>query len=938
MRNNKKTFLFVLILLCVFAVQIAKTQDRVVVSSYHEGQIPRILSDSVLIPDTAPVRYLRADSLKNDSTSAGSLKTDSIPADSTSNNAIDAPVIYDAKDSIVMTMDGSNIIRLYGEAKVTYSDLELTGEYIEIDADKNMVFATFALDSIGDEFGYPIFKDAGNQYEMKKMWYNFKTKKGYISDVITEQGEGYVTAGRTKKMDNDDLFMVDGRYTTCDEHDHPHFYFSLTKAKVRPKKNVVTGPAYLVIEGVPLPVVIPFGFFPFSSDYSSGIIMPTYGDEMSRGFSLRDGGYYFAFNDYVDLALTGEIFTKGSWGLSATSRYRKKYKWSGNFNANYLVTKLDEGNPPSKDFKLVWSHSQDPKMNPFSTFTVGINFTTSSYNYNSLNSMYTSEAFQNTKSSSINYTRRFPNSPWSFSLNSTINQQSRDTSISMTLPNMTITMSDIYPFKRKEQVGNPRWYENIRMSYTGLFNNSISSVKEYEFMQKNLIKDWKNGMKHDIPISASFNLFRYINITPSVSYTSRWYTTKIDQTYDLDARRVVPKDTTYGFYRIYDYRGSISANTKLYGFFKPWGLFGNWAKNTLIRHVLTPSVSFSGAPDFSSPRYGYYQSMVYLNPSTGQLDTLKYSPYQSGLWGVPGQGKTGSISFSLDNNVEAKYTTQDTTKKISIIDNLGLSTSYNFLADSMNWQNLTASMRLKLTKSYTLNLQGTFDVYTYDDNGNRINVPRWKAGKGIGRLMNTGTSFSYTLNNETFKKWFGKGKEDSSENKNEGVQPNEGDDETPGEGEASGETKSSSLRGKKADNGEFDSDGYMIMNIPWSLSLSYSLSLGYDMSRGSTGKPVNFRNNEYGYKITQNLGISGNISPTKGWSFNFGTAYDFEYKGFTYMQCSINRNLHCWQMSVSLNPIGPYQSYSFTLSVNASMLKDVKYTQSSNSRDAVNWH
>ncbi len=849
-------------MLCVFAVQVANTQNRITPSRFQDGRIPQIMRSDSFPKDSLPIKYLHADSINSDSIPTDSLHTDSIHADSTKNNAIDAPVIYNAKDSIVMTMgDSTNLIRLYGDAKVTYKNMELTGEYIELDADKNMVFSTFGLDSVGEEFGYPIFKDAGNQFEMKKMWYNFKTKKAYIVDVITEQDEGYVTAGRTKKMDNDDLYMVDGRYTTCDNHDHPHFYFNLTKAKVQPGKNIVTGPAYLVIEDVPLPIAIPFGFFPYKGNYSSGVIMPTYGDELSRGFSLRDGGYYFAFNEYMDMALTGEIFTKGSWGVDVASRYVKKYKFSGSLNANYLVTKLDNGQKPSKDFKLAWGHTQDPKMNPFSTLSASVNFTTSSYNQNSMNSMYTKDAYQNTKSSAVTYTRRFPNSPWSVSASASVNQQSRDSSISVALPNMTITMSDIYPFRRKEMVGSPRWYENIRMSYSGDLRNSINNVKESEFMDKSLIKDWKNGMMHRIPVSASFNLFRYINITPNFNYSSRWYTTAIDQTYDPIKNRTIPSDTTYGFYRIYDYNMGISMNTKVYGFFQPWGLFGNWAKNTLIRHVMTPSVSFSGAPDFSDPRYGFYREREIHYGSPGQpyyTDTIiKYSPFADGIFGAPSSGRTGALSFSLDNNVEAKYITPDTTKKVSLIDNLRLSTSYNFLADSMNWSDLSVGLRLKLPMSYTLNLQGIFDVYTYDDYGRRINVPRWKAGKGIGRLMSTGTSFAYTFNNDTFKKLFG-GKDEDSSGKS-GTDPNkegeEGGDHNH-EGEEAADQKPASLRAKKESQGEFDSDGYMIMNIPWSLSLSYSLAMGYDKRTNPDGSYSNFKNNEFGYMFTQNVGIT----------------------------------------------------------------------------------
>jgi hypothetical protein len=866
---------------------------------------------------------------------------DSITAvrDSTSSNAIDAPIQYAAKDSMIMILDGKNLLYLFGEGNVQYKNLNLTGEYVEVDANDKTVFATFGLDSIGGEFGYPVFKEGNSEYEMKKARYNFKTKKMYITDVITQQGEGYVTATETKKMPNDDLFMRDGRYTTCDEHDHPHFYIRMTKAKIRPGKNIVTGPAYLVIEDVPLPVAVPFGFFPFNSDYSSGIIMPTYGDEMRRGFSLRDGGYYFAFNDYVDLALTGEIFTKGSWGVNAASDYRKRYKFSGNVNAGYLITingeKDDNDYSKSKDFKVVWTHSQDAKANPFSTLSASVNFSTSSYNRNELNSLYSDQYTQNTKASTINYSYNLPNSPLSFSLNASVNQISRDTSLSVTLPNLTIRMRDIYPFKRKEQIGAPRWYENIRMSYNGLIMNSITA-KEYEFFEKSLIKDWRNGMKHDIPVSASFNLMKYITVSPAVSYNEYWYTSGINQKYDAALKKGIPIDTSYQFKRIYNYSASVSAGTKLYGMYKFWSMFGRWTEKTQIRHVLTPSVSFSGAPDFSKESYGYYKSIPYFDPETGREEVYTYSPYSQQLWGVPGKGKTGSLSFSLDNNLEMKVPVgeADSTKKISLIDNLRFEETYNFLADSLNWSNWRASIRLKLGKS-SLSLQSQFDTYLYDERGRNINQTRVGAGKGLGRFMGTSTAYSYTLNNESIKgilNWFtGKKKEEDTSNttaSNETSSEENSDLENPTEEEA-GQRKS--LRSAKKADGEYDSDGYLLSKIPWNLSLNYSLSYGYDRQR------FNKEKREYPYAITQTLGISGNISPTKGWNFTFNTSYDFDNKRFATMQCSLSRQMHCWSMSASIIPIGPYQSYNFSIAVNASMLKDLKYTQSSNYRDAMNW-
>jgi hypothetical protein len=865
------------------------------------------------------------------------LPTDTIVAapDSTKSNAIDAPIHYAAKDSMIMTMDGHNMLYLFGEGSVKYKNLDLTGEYIEIDADSSIVYTTFELDSIGNEFGYPIFKEGESQYEMKKARYNFKTKKMYITDVITQQGEGYVTAGETKKMANDDLFMRNGKYTTCDDHDHPHFYIQLTKAKVQPGKRIITGPAYLVMEDVPLPVAIPFGFFPFSHEYSSGVIMPTYGDEMNRGFSLREGGYYFAFNDYMDLALTGEIYTKGSWGLDARSRYNKRYKFSGNFNTSFRETingdKEDPDYSKSKDFKIMWTHQQDPKANPFSTLSASVNLSTSSYNKNDLNSMYSGAYTQNEKSSSINYSYRPPGSPFSFSANTSVSQVSKTQSLSVTLPNFTATMSDVYPFRRKEQVGAPRWYENIRMSYSGLFTNSIST-KEDSIFKKSLLKDWRNGARHNIPISASFNLLKYITITPAVNYSELWYTSRIDRGYDYVTDREIPLDTVYGFNRLYNYNASVSASTKLYGMYQPMGIFGSKIRKIQIRHVMTPSVSFSGAPDFSDKKYGYYKDLTYYNKSTGKMEVKTYSPYAHQLWGAPGAGRSGTMSFSLDNNLEMKLPVgeADSTRKVSLIDNLQLGSGYNFLADSLNWSVIHASLRLKLGRS-SLSLQGNFDPYLYDENGRNINVLRIKSGKGIGRFMGTSSGYSYTFNNDVIKNWFSKSKDEKdSEAKGKETSSEEGESTTSDTGEESGKKKSL-RKEKKNDSAEYDDDGYFLAKVPWSLSFNYSISMSYDTQN------FNKTTREYPYRINQTLGISGNITPTKGWSFNFSSSYDFDTKKFATMNCSINRQMHCWSMSASFIPVGPYQSYYFSIAVNSSMLSDLKYTQSNSFRDSMNW-
>lgn len=580
---------------------------------------------------------------------------------------------------------------------------------------------------------------------------------------------------------------------------------------------------------------------------------------------------------------------------------------------------------------LRWTHSQDGKANPFSNFSASVNFSTSSYSRNDLNSLYSNQYTQNTKSSTVNYSYRPPNSPFSFNMNASVNQVTRDTTLSITFPNLTIAMRDIYPFRRKEMVGNPRWYENIRISYNGALSNSITA-KEYDILKKNVIKDWKNGMKHDIPISASFNLFKNITLTTSANYTERWYTSAINRRYDSRNNTTVPVDTTYGFYRVYDYSVSVGMNTKIYGMYKPWNLFGEWAKKTIIRHVITPQVSFSGAPDFGDSKYGYWKKLNYLDDS--ELGETYYSPFSHHMYGVPSQGKRGALSFSIDNNLEMKVpiANTDSTRKISLIDQLQLRSGYNFLADSLNWENIRASLRIKFGQAYTLSLQGEFDVYLYDVDGRRINKTRLEAGKGLGRLISTGTTFSYTLSNQTIKNLFSRNR----------------DPETPEEATIAAEEaieqenavavedafdtgQRDYLRQAKVVDENYDEDGYYLTNIPWNINFNYSLAIGYD--RGNFNK----EKREYPYAITQSLGISGSITPTKNWTFSFNTNFDFEVKKFVTMQCSVVRQMHCWQMSASIIPIGPYQSYNFTIAVSSSLLQDLKYTQSSNYRDAKNW-
>lgn len=872
------------------------------------------------------MRHISSDSLL-ESFDSLTVKRDTVSRFIKKKVDLDNTVEFKSKDSLVL--EGKNAAFMFGESNIQYGDITLSANKIRMDMGNSVVHAEGAPDSIGEIAGTPVFKDRSGEYASKTMKYNFKSKRGFISDVVTQQGEGYLTGGKTKKMENDEYYIGNGRYTTCDDHEHPHFYFSITKGKVKPKKNIVTGPVYMVLADVPLPIAVPFGYFPFTSDYSSGIIVPTFGDDYQRGFYLREGGYYFAINDNIDLALTGEIYTRGSWGLNAQSTYNKRYKFNGSFNLSYLTTITgDKGEPDyskGNNFKIAWTHTQDAKANPNMSFSASVNFTTSGYTRNDLTSYYSNDFTENTKSSTVNMTYRFPNSKWSLSTTANIAQRTADSTLTVSFPNITVTMSQLAPFKRKRAVGDEQWYEKIKLSYSGILQNQLTANQD-QFFKKSLVKDWRNGMKHSVPVSATFNIFKYLNVTPNITLTDRMYTSKIRRQWNPAASAEVA-DTTYNFYNVFDFSGGISLDTKIYGFFKPMKFLGD--KVQMIRHVLTPTVSFSASPDFSSPGWGYYGSYAYTDKATGEVRTRKYSYFSHGIFGAPGQGKSGTVSYSLANNLEMKVKSdEDSTgvKKVSLIENFTVNQSYNFAADSLNWSNINTSMLLRLTKGFNLNLSATWDVYTYQLNsaGNpvRVNRTRLSAGKGLGKLSSTGTSFSYTFNNDTFKK-LKKSKDKSPDTESE--------TSTPDRSQMSAESAETSERpgGKSGDGEQFNSDGYAQWAFPWSLSVNYSVNYSYGT--------FNKQKMEYNGKWTQNLSFSGNVRPTKNWSFNFSASYNFDTKQIAYMNCSVSRDLHCFAMSASFVPVGPYKSYNFHIAVKSSMLSDLKYDKRS-SYNGVDWY
>lgn len=841
-------------------------------------------------------------------------------------NQIDAEITYSAQDSIVLLGNGTGF--LHGKSDIKYKNIELKADYVRVKMDSSLVFARGKLDSIGKRVDDPVFTENQTEYTSKELTYNLKTKKGYIRQAVTKQGEGYVISDKTKKTNDDVLCMADGKYTTCDDHEHPDFYLNLTRGKVKTGKYIVTGPAYLVVADVPLPIAIPFGYFPFTDKYSSGIIMPTFRDESTRGFGLANGGYYFAISDYIDLDLSGDIYTKGTWALNATSKYTKRYKYNGNFNMSYRVDVTGEKDLPNysstKNMSITWTHSQDAKANPYFTFSSSVNYSTSGYNRSNINSYYNPTLnSESTKSSSVSFTKRFPDSsPFSVTGSMNIAQQTRDSTLDLSLPNISVSMSRIYPFKRKNAIGKERWYEKISMSYSGTFQNSIRT-KENQLFNSSLSRDWKNGMKHSIPVSATFNLLKYINISPSVNYTERWYLQSVNKSWDTK-RQTVRTDTVSGFNRVYDFNMGVSASTKLYGFYEPIrSIFGN--KIDRIRHVFTPSIGFSYAPDFGTGNWGYYGTYTIPSNAAVQHDQIvQYSHYENSLYGAPGVGKSGNINYSFANNIEMKVRNdKDTTgtnafKKISLIDNFSVSGSYNMAADSMQWSIISASLRFKIG-SQTISLNGSFDPYMYDYNSTnktlvRVNKLRWEHGQ-FPRFLGTSAQYGYTLSNDTFKK------KTKDKDKNKNANSTTPDPKLPTKTDDPNSLKNGADTDKNK-SVEKDADGYQKVTIPWSLSINYGVNYA------NTAKIDTIRK-EYKMGLTHTLSFSGNISLTSNWKLSASSGYDFIAKQFVTTSINIVRSLHCWTMTAGVVPFGPYKTYNFRIGVNASMLQDLKYTKQS---------
>ena len=804
--------------------------------------------------------------------SAG-IPIDTIRKDSTQSKPLfDDLIDYNADDSVRFSIQEKKVY-LYGNGFVKYLTTELRADYIELDMDKKLAMATGVPDSVGKLKGTPKFKDGGQEFESTELHYNFDTKKGYVTEIITQEGEGYIQGKTTKKMSDSVYCVKHGMYTTCDEHDHPHFGLNMSKAKMIKDKKIFVGFTNLELEGIPLPIFIPFGFFPITKKATSGIIMPTYGEERMRGFNLRGGGYYIYINDYIDMNITGDIYTNGSWGLQYATQYRKRYKFNGNLNftisKNYVSEKGLPDYQESSDWSVRWTHTQDGKANPYSSFSASVDMSSANNNYYNANTV---DGIANQrKQSSISWSKKWPESPFSLSGSFNHSQNSRDSSIAITLPNLSLRMTQIYPFRKKGKSGEMKWYDNIGVSYSAELRNSIQT-KEDKLFKSSFERDWSNGFKHNIPISLQFKIAKDVTFTPSLNYNGYLNLKTIEKIWIPDTSanggQFITRDVP-GLNYSHDYSasGSIGYTPTIYGMF----MFKPGCKVVAIRHMIRPSISASYTPAIKP--LGNYKKSYFDGEKEVEYDIhegLTYRPNTTG-------GKqSGSISFSLDNNVEMKVRNdKDTTgdeefKKVKLLESFRLSTSYNPFADSMNFSNISISARTKiLNNKVDLNFSGTIDPYAIDTNNVRYNKYHGK----LGRLTNAtiSTNFSFSADNGQNK-----------EKKNDLV-------------------------------GGFYDD-YVDFDVPWNISISYNLTYS---------KPSPYKSPT----ISQIINFSGDLSLTPKWKLTFQSGYDIKNKEVTSTSFSVTRDLHCWEMTFNCMPFGQHQSYNFEIHVRSSLLRDLKLTK-----------
>ena len=836
--------------------------------------------------------------LANDSIINDSIYTKS---NKNQNNVLDMQVKYSATDSIVLASKSKKVF-LYKEAKIEYGDIILEADYIEYDQERNFVFARGVVDSLGETTGKPKFNEKNEEFVARTIKYNFKTKKAYIQDLFTEEEQGFLHSKETKKSADNSFQLSNGKYTTCDL-EHPHFYLHMNKAKIIPNDKIISGPAYLVFQDIPIKVIgVPFAFFPSQKGFSSGIIPPKYGEERKRGFFLRDGGYYFGISDKMDLAVTGEIYSKGSWSSKVAYKYVKRYKFRSNFNfsyAEFITGEEGEDNYiKSKDMRIVWNHSQDPKANPTSKFSASVNYSTKSFD--KFNSTTIAQRTTNTKSSSISYGKSWPGSPFRFNTRINYSQNTNTENVSLTLPVMTFNMDRKYPFRRKNSSGETKWYEDIEIQYSSKLENRITTADSLLF-HGTTFSDFENGFQHSIPLSTNFKILNHFNLSPRLEYTGILYPNYVEYTSDTlrdsgtgNLYVETIKDTISGikYAQIVKPSISLSVGPNIYGMYQ---IKNPDAKIIAVRHVITPSVSASYRPDLGSMVNGYY-STYYTD--TLKTQTKEYSIFDNGIYKFPAApGESGSISFGLNNNLEMKVrdyedTTGTGTKKIKLLESLKLSTKYDIFDDSLNWTQLSISGRTSMFENkLSFKFGAIVDPYAINDEGRVYNEFQWNTDEGgLGRLEKVDFSVDIRMKSK-------KGSDDKEGSTNDRA-------EFPGRNELN------NLRNGYTSEIPDQIIPYVDFDIPWNLSANYKFvytKTGLESSK----------------RIVQTLGITGDFKLTQNWKISFRANYDIEQRKLTASSLNIHRELHCWEMSFSWIPVGYMQSYTFTIHVKGSTLRDI---------------
>jgi len=853
--------------------------------------------DSTFTSPTGTLTSTLTDSIKIDSIAAAQPQ---LPEINISPDALDESITYDAEDSIIYDIVNEKIY-LYGDAKVIKGKIELYAEYIIFDYLKQIVSAEGKKDSLGNWVGQPFFKEGEESFGAESMSYNFKSKKGKLSQVVTQEGEGYIRSEQVRKNEYDEMFGRHTYYTTCN-HEHPHFRIESEKVKIIPNELIVTGPAKLFIDDVPTPLILPFGIFPLTEGRRSGIILPSYGRSPGLGFYLIGGGFYFGMNDYVDLAIKGDIYTRGSWKLNLLSSYKKKYKYNGRFNINF--GKINNGDVIAKDFatnrefKIYWTHNEDPKAHPNSSFNASVNLGTSSYARSFTTN--SNDYLANTLASSISYSNNLPRTPFNFTAAFRHSQNTGNRSVSVTLPELNVNMQRIYPFKRKVKKGKTQWFEKIGMTYRGNLKNSVE-IADSLFFKKQVFDEIQNGIKHSIPINTSFNLLKYITVSPNFNYDEFWYTKSTEKTWDptylYDTISVQLYDSTItdndsmvyeietiygsvnerivsGFKSARQFNLSLSTNTRLYGILQ----FKKGAIRA-IRHVARPSLSYNFRPNFGSDKFGYYKTVQ----TSEDGSFVDYSIFEDQIYSGPSRGKSSSLVFSLDNNFEMKVKSRKDTsqqlKKVKILESLNFRTSYNFAADSLKMADISVTARATILNKIKLNYSSSFSPYTVNNNGSKVDKFQWGENKSLARLtrMNVGINTSLS----------------SKKKGNNNV----------------------STRGTAEEREDVlnNLDSFIDFKIPWKISLGYNLNITRSFSSGEADD-----------NITQTLNATLDMNITPKWKVNIRSGYDFVRKDLAFTTIDLYRDLHCWNMSFNWVPNGNARRYEFVIRANSSMLQDLK--------------